>query len=399
MPDHFERHRIDPQTFAAVGRLRYRVAHVRPFLRMQSMRISCSAPIVNRSPGHTSVVEPYSSSTQAPRRSRPARARTGRRLRFRASRPHRRSTPAACAGRGAADPPRAATGRSPGRSSACEAGNVQGLKFRRRAPHPHARSGAGSRARTPRVSRRVIGRRDRHLDVVALAAIAHFRKASKRCSLASNSAVSAVAISAFHRRERRFEAGQRLPRERPANVDRVVEPRVGQQHAGGGERAGFGRHDDGRNRQFVRQRANRAAVRRRRSKQHEVARIASVFDRDAAQCARHHDCGDRQNTVGHPHDALSSRVAQRPGDLFSIAARAAATSSRKFAAEKMVGVDAAQHEVRIGDRRLRTAPAVTDRTRASSRRSAGRRAGASARRARRSTRRRSRLRRCRPPAT
>jgi hypothetical protein len=100
----------------------------------------------------------------------------------------------------------------------------------------------------------VIARRDRHFDVVALAAVAHLHKPLEAMPACAELGGKGRGHGRFHSCELGFEVRERRFFERLRERDGVVQARVGEQHAGGRKRAGLRWDHDCRDRQFVGQR-------------------------------------------------------------------------------------------------------------------------------------------------
>ena len=283
--DHLERDRIDGVAARPSARLIASMLHAASAQpRPQWMRISPSAPISKRSPGQTRVVEPYSSIKAGParlesRRQRgavvdPRVQRCRRRCRNRPARLLRRAH-AACAARGS----RASSGRrsraKPERCSACSSAARLRIGMAIAALVVAVEGLRGWRARSSRPG-------DRHLDVVALAGDSAFPHGA-RTNTSRGAEVAPSARRALPppspRTRLRWAATESCVEHADEGLGEI-EPRIGQQHADGGEIAGLGRNHHGRDRQLARQRAGVQRPAAAIAEQHEVARIEPVLDRD-----------------------------------------------------------------------------------------------------------------------
>ncbi len=93
----------------------------------------------------------------------------------------------------------------------------------------------------------------------------------------------------------------------------------------------------------------------------EARRIVAAFDRDEPDRAGHASFGDANNGGGGRRRRKAQAVAPtRVGDR---ALAASTSSARQFAAERPRRIDAAKHDLSVGQRRPRIARAVADRAR------------------------------------
>ena len=92
--------------------------------------------------------------------------------------------------------------------------------------------------------------------------------------------------------------------------------------------------------------------------QHELARVVAALHRHEAQCIHHGRVGDLHDAVCGGHDVQPERVG-----AFLLDRRARRGHVQlDLTAEKVVRVEAAEHQVGVGHRGLAAAFAVADRT-------------------------------------
>src|SRR5258706_7803982 len=91
----------------------------------------------------------------------------------------------------------------------------------------------------------------------------------------------------------------------------------------------------------------------------EVTGVEASADRDAADEVGH----ARVEDVDDPYRGLLDREAERLGDLLADGLRGERLVELPRAAEEVAGGDAAEHDVRVGHRRLRATASVTRRPR------------------------------------
>ena len=161
-----------------------------------------------------------------------------------------------------------------------------------------------------------------------------------------------LAVDAFDPIERRvFEA-------REPGAHEIV-TQIREQHAEGGEHSGRGRDDHGPDpdlaRDLDRVQRSGAAI----GDERKVAGIEAALGGDALHRIGHRGRGDPQDSVGRRGrvhaERLRHALEQRaPGGL---------DVEPHFAAEEPVGTEPAEHEVRIGHRRLAAAEAIAGRAR------------------------------------
>jgi hypothetical protein len=88
----------------------------------------------------------------------------------------------------------------------------------------------------------------------------------------------------------------------------------------------------------------------------EVARVAAALDGDAAEGARHDEIGDAHDAFGDLHE-----VAVEAGGELANGGTGRRVVQSHLAAEEVVRINPAQHDVGIGHRRLGPAATVSDR--------------------------------------
>src|SRR2546426_9016106 len=135
----------------------------------------------------------------------------------------------------------------------------------------------------------VLQARDRNLDIVPLAAVAHFRVALEKNIAGGEFGSQRNRGFLFHRSEYFRHGRHRLVVEHPDESFRSIDPRVGQKHADRREIAGLGRNDDGGNRKLVRQGASMERSAAAIAEKDKVARIETMLD------------GNFSNRAGHDH--------------------------------------------------------------------------------------------------
>ena len=136
-------------------------------------------------------------------------------------------------------------------------------------------------------------------------------------------------------------------------------PLVGEQHAERGEVRGKQRHDHGRDVKLARDRADVQGTGAARSDQREVARIVALGDRHLAHRERHLVDRNVDDCLRRRHDI----ELERARDLLLDAAPRAFGVELHRAAEEIVGIEPAEHDVGVGDGRLGAATAIADRPR------------------------------------
>ncbi len=110
-------------------------------------------------------------------------------------------------------------------------------------------------------------------------------------------------------------------------------------------------------------RMQRAAAAKRH--RHEFGRIVTAFDRNQTDGAGHLRIGDSDHRFRRRHAVEAERRAYIPVDGQSGGFR---IQTVQFPADRPVGVDPAEHEIRVGDGRPVIAQSITDRPRIGARR-------------------------------
>ncbi len=319
------------------------------------MRSSPSAPTSKRSPGQISVVEPYSSIKAGPWPEKPVRQggavedvgveRAG-------AAEIDRAPPRRCIAALRARQPLQLRPPQPR-----ECGEMQRLEF-----GVGAGIGVAVAPFVVAVERGadgvwIGGVGQRHLDVVALADIAHFAEALEQHFAGAEVAHQRGARFFFHVGEGVLQGGDGRVVEPSGEGLRHVEPRVGEQHADGGEISGLGRDHHGGDRKLSCQCACMQRPAAAIAEQHEFARIAAVLDRNLLDRARHDDGGERDDPVRHARHAVGAGISERLPDLLHGLARGRGIELQ-LAAEEAIGVEPAEHEIGVGHRRLGAAIAI-----------------------------------------
>ena len=204
----------------------------------------------------------------------------------------------------------------------------------------------------------------RHLDVVALAAISHLGGALEIDFRHADLLAQDHPGVALHLFEQPGHPRDRRVFERAGEGPRAVQARIGQHHAGGREISGLRRDDHRRDRQFAGKGCGMQRPGAAVAEQDEVARVAAVLDGLAAYGAGHHHGRDRKDALGKRDRAVFAGKAQPTGDAFQKRGSGGLGIEQQLAAEEPVRRQAAQQQVGIGYRRLGAAAAVADRARA-----------------------------------
>ena len=132
---------------------------------------------------------------------------------------------------------------------------------------------------------------------------------------------------------------------------------VGAEHPGGAEHARVRRNDRGRNAERGGEVAGVERARAAGRDEREVGRVAPAFDRDHAQGAGHVGVDHIDHGAGRPGDVPAERLGDRRDRVAG-----ALGIERDRRAEDLAGLQAAEHDVRIGHGRQRPA-AVGGRSR------------------------------------
>ena len=203
------------------------------------------------------------------------------------------------------------------------------------------------------------GERHVHRHRMFLSGVAHVE-----CAVHHHLARAEVGLSQrrqsllFHLRKPAFEIGHRYRAKTDELRAHQITAEVRQQHAEGREVPRRARHDHARNAQLARhhrgvQRAGATVGEQGR----ELAGVEAAVGGDALDCVRHRSCRNAQNT----QRSLSHRQPQRRGDFLLECAFGGGLVEQHFAAEKMLCIEAAQHQVGVSDGRFGAAESVAHR--------------------------------------
>ena len=120
------------------------------------------------------------------------------------------------------------------------------------------------------------------------------------------------------------------------------------QNAPGREGAGIGREDDAGDVEFVGDRAGMDRTGAAEGQQREIARVEALFEQAEADCGGEAGIGDGDDAAGR---ALEIE-AERACDLVDDRGAGGRKIERHDAAEEIIGVEPAEHQVRVGHGRL-----------------------------------------------
>src|ERR671925_698219 len=99
------------------------------------------------------------------------------------------------------------------------------------------------------------------------------------------------------------------------------------------------------------------------AEENEITWIEAMLDRNFSDGAGHDHGRDRDNPIGHLNHAIVARVIERPRNPLCNDFLRRANVQLHFTAEKISRIEAAEHQVRVRDRRLSAAAPVTHRPR------------------------------------
>ena len=190
---------------------------------------------------------------------------------------------------------------------------------------------------------------DGHMDVVPLSVVAHLRLALEIDVAGAEVPGKSIRGAGLHLPEAGVHPGRQRVVEDAGEGLRRVDPCVRQEHADGGEVAGFRRDDHRRDGQLARQRGGMQRPAAAVGEQREIARVESVLHRDLADGAGHQHGGDGDDSVSGADQPFLAAVAERRSRLRGDGVARRFEPQGQLAAQEAVGVEPPEHKIRIGD--------------------------------------------------